>query len=115
MLASRAHACADHRAYYERTACLTTKHVAQLGSLVEDLIPADAVEINKHQFGYWTHTCSSGADRRANEPGLSDGRIEDAIAPKFLDQPLRDTKHATPGLVVLQVIDSCSACDILTQ
>src|SRR6266487_502558 len=115
MLTSRTHAGPDHRADHERTACLAPKHVAQLGTLVKDLIPANAEEVYKHQFGYWAQTCGSGADRRANVPGLGDGCIEDAVAPKFLDQAFRDAKYTAPGFVVLQVIDGCSACDILTH
>src|SRR6266699_2099056 len=114
MLASRAHASADHRADDERAACLATKHVAQLGSLVKDLIPADTKEVYKHQLGYRSHTGGSSADRSSDEPGFSDGRIQDAIAPKLLDEALGDAEYTAPGFVVLQVVDSCSARDILT-
>src|SRR2546422_11550255 len=115
MLAGRAHARADHRADDERAASLATKHVAQLGPLVKDLIPADTEEVYKHQLGYRAHTCGRSADRRADEPGFSDGGIQDAITPKLLDKALGDAEYAAPGFVILQVIDSCSARDILTH
>src|SRR6516225_7418815 len=101
MLTSRTHASPDHRADHEWTACLASKHVAQFGSLVKDLIPADAEEIYKHQFGYWAHTGGSSADRCANEPGLRDGCIEDSIAPKLLDKAFSDAEYAAPCLIIL--------------
>ena len=115
VLTRRAHACADHRADHKWAVRLAAKHVAQFGTLIIDLIPADAEEIDKHQFGYWTHAGGSGPHRSTNETGFSDGRIEDAIASKLLHQALRDTQDTAPGFVVLQVIYVCSACYILTH
>src|SRR5205807_9850745 len=115
MLARRAHACADHRADHQWAVCLAAKHVAQLGTLVKDLVPADTEEIDKHQFGYWTHAGRSGPHRRTYETRFSDGRIEDAIASKLLHQALRDAQDTAPGFVVLQVIYVCPACYILTH
>src|SRR5437667_8887157 len=35
MLTSRTHTSTNHRANYERAVCLTTKHIAHFGSLIE--------------------------------------------------------------------------------
>src|SRR5436189_5776045 len=88
MLPGRAHARANHRADDQRATCLATKHIAQLGSLVENLIHADAEEIDKHQFRYGTQAGGSRADRCANEACLGNGSVEYALASELLNQPL---------------------------
>src|SRR5713226_6378407 len=85
MLTGCAHARADHRADDQWATCLATKHIAQLGPLVEDLIHADAEEIDKHQFRYGTQTGGSRADRCANEPCLGNGSVKHTVAPELLN------------------------------
>src|SRR2546428_486315 len=115
MLTCRAHTCADHRADDQRTACLAAEHIAQLGALVEDLIEADAEEVDKHQFCYWTQTGGSRADCRSNVACLGNGGVEHTIAPEFLYQSLGDAKDTTPCIFTLKVDDTSPTCDILTH
>src|SRR5579875_65593 len=109
------HAGANHCADDERALCLATKHIAQLGTLVEDHIPADAEEIDEHQLDDGTQAGGSGAYGGADEARLGDGRIQHALAPEFFHQPLRDAKHAAPGVLLLEAADAGSSRDILTH
>ena len=113
MLTCCAHACANHRADDQWTACLSTKHIAKLGALVVNHIPADAEEVDEHQFRYWTQTGSSCTDCRSNKACLGNRSVEHAVASEFLNQPLGDTEHATPCIFALKVDDTRSSSDIL--
>src|ERR1700730_14781292 len=102
VLSSRSHTGTYHRTYNQRTACLATKHIAQFGALVEDHVPADAVEVDKHQFGDGAQTRSSGTYRRANKACFSNGRVKNALATKLLHQSFGDAQHTAPGIVLLK-------------
>ena len=59
---------------------LAAEHVAELGGLVEDLVEADAHEVDEHQLGDRAQAGRGGAGRRADEGALGDRRVEHALA-----------------------------------
>src|SRR5579859_488953 len=115
MLSSRPHACADHRTNDEWTVRLAAKHVAQLGPLVKDHIPADTKEVHKHQLSHRAHSGGSCSHCCPNETSLGNRRIQYALAPKLLYQPLSDPQNAAPGIFSLKIGNTGSPCHILTQ
>ena len=57
----------------------TTRHVANLPSVVDDLIPSHGGETPEHQFHHGANSQHAGADAHANESGLGDGGVDDAL------------------------------------
>src|SRR6266566_1016739 len=82
---------------------------------VENLIHADAEEIDKHQFRYGTQAGGSRANRRTNEACLGNGSVEYALASELLNQPLGHAQYAAPGILALKAADSSPACNILAH
>src|SRR5689334_9276168 len=99
VLGSGAEAGTVHSAYHERRHSLATKHVAELGCLIEDLIETDAHEIHEHQFCYRPQAGRSGSSSRADEGAFADRRVEHPIPTEFWLQPLGNTEDAAPGIV----------------
>ena len=105
----------DHRPDHQRALGLAAEHVAQLGALVEDLVHAAAEEVDKHQLGDRAQPGRGRADCRADESGLGNRRVQDAVATELLDQALGDAHRTAPGVVVDQVIDLRAAGDIFAH
>ena len=80
MLRGRAEAGAVHRAHDQGRGRLAAEHVAELGRLVEDLVEADAEEVDEHQLGDRPQAGRRGARRRADEGALGDRRVEHPLA-----------------------------------
>ena len=115
VLAGRVQAGADHGADDQRAFGFAAEHVAQLGALVEDLVHAAAEEVDEHQLGDGAQPGRGGADGRPDEAGFGDRRVEHARAAELLDQALGHAQHATPSLVLRQVIDGGAAGHVLAH
>ena len=66
MLAGRAEARAVHRADHHRGHGIAAEHVAKFGGLIEDLVQADAHEVDEHQLGDRTQPGGGRADCSAD-------------------------------------------------
>src|SRR6266700_1366500 len=115
VLPSCPHTCTDHGADDERATSFTTEHIAQLGPLIEDHVPAHAKEIYKHQFSNRTETGGSSTHGCANITGLGNWSIEHTLASKFLHQPFGDTEDATTGIIILKGCHTCTTGYILSH
>ena len=87
MLGRGAEAGADHGADDHRRLGLAAEHVFELGGLVEDLVEADAHEVDEHEFGDRPHAAGRGADRGADIGRFRKRRVE---------QPAAGTWHRGP-------------------
>ena len=75
MLRGGAEARAEHGADHHRRHGLAAEHVPELGGLVEDLVEADAHEVDEHQFGDRPQPGGRGTDGRADERDLGDSGV----------------------------------------
>ena len=87
----RAHGAVD-AAEGERQARLAAGHVAQLGGLVADLIPAAIEEAGELDLDHRPHARHRGADAGAGEAGLRDRRVAHARRSESVDQSARGPK-----------------------
>ncbi len=62
-------------------------HERHLGRLVEQLVEADADEVEVHEFHHRAHPGHGGADSQAHDGGLGDGSVPDAIAKSIVQTP----------------------------
>ena len=74
---------------------LAPEHVAELGRLVEDLVEADAQEVDEHQLRDRAHAARGRADGGTGERGLRQRRIEQAVA-ILLVEALVEPEGAAP-------------------
>ena len=79
---------------------LAAEHVLELGRLVEDLVEADAHEVDEHQLGDRAQAGGGGADGGADEAALGDRRVQHAVAAELGHQPLGDAERAAPGVLL---------------
>src|SRR5882672_1466746 len=84
-----AHGRADHH----RRAVLASAPVAELGQLVHDLIERREDEVRKLDLGDRAEAVHRHPDRRADDPGLGQGRVDDAVGPELLDQTDGRAEH----------------------
>ena len=68
----------------------TAAHVADLRGVIDDLIPRDGGEAPEHEFHDGANAEHRGADAHADECGLADGRVHDALAAPFFPEALGD-------------------------
>jgi hypothetical protein len=78
--------------------CVAAEHEAELGGLVEDLVEADAHEVDEHQLGDRAHARGGRTDGSTDESRLRDRRVEDAVGVLRL-QALGGAQRAAPRLV----------------
>src|SRR5215213_8191459 len=115
MLTAGADAGADLGANSDGALCLPAEHVAEFGTLIEDLIHAAAEEVDEHEFGNRSQTSSGRPDGGADETRLGDRGIQDPVATELLDETLCDAHWPAPGIIVHEVIDHGTARDVLAQ
>ena len=92
VLAARGPAAAELRPDRQRHARLPAGHEAQLGSLVENLVEADAKEIEVHELHDRPHARHRGADGEPGHRGLGDRRVQQAVRPPVV-QPAGEREH----------------------
>ena len=68
----------------------TTGHVADHGGVVDDLIPGDGVEAPEHELHDGANAEHGGTDSHADETGLTDGGIDDAVITPFVPKAFGD-------------------------
>src|SRR6266851_4584909 len=90
---STAH-CAEDASEGEWQIGLPTRHVAQLGGLVADLVEGAIEEAREFDFTDGPRPRHRGAHRRADESGFCDRRVAYALRTEFVDQALGCTKCA---------------------
>ena len=71
-------------------------HERQLRGLVEQLVEADAEEVEVHQLDHGAHARHRGADAEADDRALGDRRVADAIAEPVV-QAARQAEHVAAG------------------
>ncbi len=76
---------------------LASRHVADLGGLIDKLIHAQQGKVTKHQFGDGAHAGHGGTDTETDVAFLGDGGIDDPVAAEFVPQALAALED-TPGL-----------------
>jgi hypothetical protein len=77
------------RAHHDRQLRLAAEHVLHLGHLIEDLVPADAHEIDEHDLDDGSQACRRSPDRQTRNPGLRYRRVDDALGAELLHEPAR--------------------------
>ena len=71
-------------------------HERQLRGLVEQLVEADAEEVEVHQLDHRAHARHRGADAEADDRALGDRGVADAIAEAVV-QAARQAEHVAAG------------------
>src|SRR3954454_12233929 len=112
VLRRRADARAVHRSDDHRRHGLAAEHVAELRGLVEDLVQADAHEVDEHELRDRAQARGGRAGRRAHDRRLADRRVEDAVGEPRVEA-LGDAEHAAPGVVVAR--RAGAADDVLAE
>jgi hypothetical protein len=92
---------------------LSAEHVAELGGLVHDLVEADADEVHEHDLDHGAQPRQRRPRGGAHEGAFRDGRVEHAVRPELVQEPLGDAKGAAPG--VLLGIATLAAGDVLAE
>ena len=100
VLARGAEPGAVHGADHQGRARVAAEHVAELGGLVEDLIEADADEIDEHKLRHGAQPGRSRTRRGTDIGTFAQRRIDDAIAAELAEQPLGDAEHAAPRILL---------------
>ena len=96
MLAARRAPGAELRAHGQRHLRGAAGHERQLRGLVEQLVEADAEEVEVHQLDDGAHARHRRADAEADDRALGDRRVADAIAEAVV-QPAREAEHVAAG------------------
>ena len=96
VLAARRAPGAELRAHGQRHLRGAAGHERQLGGLVEQLVEADADEVEVHQLDDRPHAGHRRADAEAHDRGLGDRRVADAVAEAVV-QPAGETEHVAAG------------------
>ena len=77
VLGAEAHRAAVAGPDHQRAAHLPVGHVARLGDLVDDHVPADGEEVREHDLGDRAHAGHRRAHRRPEDRLLGDRRVDD--------------------------------------
>ena len=112
MLRGSAETGAVHGAHDQRRHRLASKHVAELGGLVENLIETNSHEIDEHQLHDRPQPGGGGANGSPHEGRFGDRRIHHAVA-ELVPQSLGDSEHPAPG--IHRTIRAASAGDVLAH
>ena len=88
MLGGKLAAGPGRHADHQRHAELITRHVADRGRGVEDLVEREQAEIYGHQLDDRAHAGHRGADAGAGEAGFRQWRIADAFRAEFRQEAL---------------------------
>ena len=115
MLAAVALAGADGRADDERNLCLGARHVVPLARLVRDLVRGHQREVHVHELDHRPEADDRGPDGRAADARLGDRRVEDAIPPERLEEPLRELERAAVVRDVLPVEENAAVAGHLLR
>ena len=67
---------------------LTAGHVADHRAVVDDLVPGDGVETPEHELHDRTHAEHAGADAHADETGLADRGVHEALVTPLVPEAL---------------------------
>ena len=94
-------ATADGSGDDQRHAKRAAREIDVLGRHVVNRVHADSEEVDKHQLCDRPHAGHGGAHRRAQEPGLGDRRIDNALGPELVVEPGRRAKDAAIDTDVL--------------
>ena len=106
---------ADAGEHDERNLDLPAEHVAHLGGVVEQLVHADADEIDEHQLGDGAHTGGSGADGGAHEGSFGERGVQHALVAELLNQAAGGAERAAPGVHDAQMLAAGAAGDFLAH
>ncbi len=68
--------------------------IVSLGNHVDDLVEGAADEIHELEFGHRTHAGERRAEGRADDGGLRDGRVDDALRAEAIDEAVGDFERA---------------------
>ena len=68
--------------------------VVRLRDHVGDLVEGAADEVHELEFGDWTHAGERRAEGRADDGGLGDGRVDDALGAEAVDESVGDFEGA---------------------
>src|SRR5467141_4400090 len=101
MLRAEARARSVRRADHERNRYLPVAHVARLGDLVRDIIPAAGEKVREHDLGDGPEARHRRAHRRAEDGELRNRRVLYPPRPELLQQPDRGLEDAAGGGGVL--------------
>jgi hypothetical protein len=85
----------------ERDAELATRHVAQSGGVVEDLVEGEEAEVPGHDLHDRAHAGDGGADAGADEGRFRQRGVAHPIGPELLEQALGDGEAAAVAAHVL--------------
>ena len=87
-------AAANGGGQHHRQLDVPARHVGVLGQMVVDLVHADAKEVNKHQLHDRPQAGSGRASGGADEGGLRNRGVHDAVFAELLQQPAGGAKNA---------------------
>ena len=94
VLGAEAEAAAVGGAHHQRHGDLAAGHVAHLGDLVGEVVPAAGEEVGEHDLGDRPHPGHRGAHRGADDGLLGDRRVPDPLGAELLEQPDGRLEHA---------------------
>ena len=80
---------------------LAARHVAERRRVVHDLVEGQQAEVDRHDLDDRPHAAERGADAGADERGLRERRVADALGPELLEQPVAHREGATVAADVL--------------
>jgi hypothetical protein len=88
----------------QREPALPPEHVAALGELVHDLVHGAGDEVGEVHVHHRPHPGHGRPHRRADDGGLRDRRVEDALGAEGLAEPLGHAEgNAGPDVLADQV------------
>ena len=101
MLGGHLAAAAGRHPHDQWNAELAARHVPDRGGVVHDLVERKQAEVDRHDLDDRPHPAHRGADPRADERRLAQGRVADPVGPELLEEPVGDRKGAAVAADVL--------------
>src|SRR5207302_848538 len=69
-----------------------TPEVMRFRNHIADLVEGAADEVHEQEFGDWAHAGERRSESCAYDGGLGDGRVDDALGTKAVDETISDFK-----------------------
>ncbi len=82
---------------------------------VGDLVEGAADKVHELEFRYWAHAGESGTKGRSYDGGLGNGRIDDALGAKTVDETVSDFESAAVNTDVLTDAENGGSRSISSQ
>ena len=111
MLCGRTHPGSNCGSNCKRNLDVPSRHIAQFGGLVHDLIHTNSEKADVHKLSDRPKSRQCGTERSPDESRLGNGSIDDSLRSKLLNQSLCDPKRSAPS-IDLRRISTCTSSQI---